>query len=293
MPTNAQITAAHDALPWYSRWGQNLQDLAAIGGNALSFGGANKVAQMVTGASDQRVADYEHAQRVRAGLLGDAAQAVGTVYGGGIALKAGKEALAGVRAAVPLSKVGIAKGMVAEAMPSGITKMGAAKVAGALGLAGLSYAGRQDPTVNPMVPPTVAPAAVDPVTASLAAGRNAVSAPLTPHEMMLAHLDTLLNRPMTMRAAQAISGMLPAPAKPVGPKETLLGQTGNLSEGMYQADLAAAKKARDAGTIDDLALDKANSKAVYDYFMRNTGLVANPLSFAQANMLPSPDQQEQ
>lgn len=139
--------------------------------------------------------------------------------------------------------------------------------------------------------------AAAPVDAALQAGRVAATSPLTPQERMLAHLDTLLSRPMTQRGMQAVSGALAETTanspRPRGAKDTVLDQTAEISQSVYNSEIERIMEARRTGAMTLEQAQAATGKATDAYFLRNTALVGNPLSFAQANMLPSPDEIEE
>lgn len=139
--------------------------------------------------------------------------------------------------------------------------------------------------------------AAAPVDAALQAGRVAATSPLTPQERMLAHLDTLLSRPMTQRGMQTVSGALAETTanspRPRGAKDTVLDQTAEISQSVYNNEIERIMEARRTGAMTLEQAQAATGKATDAYFLRNTALVGNPLSFAQANMLPSPDEIEE
>ena len=141
-------------------------------------------------------------------------------------------------------------------------------------------------------PAAVAPAA-NPVAAAMVAGRDAPQA-ITAHDQMLAQLSTILGSGnATMSDLKSVSGMLPAPAKAVSPKDTVTGDIAKHSKDIYDAEIASIVAARKAGEIDQKTGQQMVQKAARDQFLRGTALVGNPLSFAQANMLPAPTDEEE
>ncbi len=130
-----------------------------------------------------------------------------------------------------------------------------------------------------------------PVEAALASGRGATATLMSPADEMKVKLHAILgNGPMTLREAQAISGMMPASPKPVTAKETVLDTTAQISKAIYADTIKDIQTRRAAGELDQVGTQAETAKATNAFFLRNTGLVANPLSFAQANMLPDPDE---
>lgn len=156
-------------------------------------------------------------------------------------------------------------------------------------------------TVNraftPPAPAQAAASSANPVDAAMQAGRTAATSPLTPQEKMLAHLDTLLSQPMTQRGMQAVSGALAETSanspRPRAAKDTVLDQTAEISQSVYDNEIKRIMEARAGGSMTLEQAREATGKATDAYFLRNTALVGNPLSFAQANMLPSPNDEPQ
>lgn len=264
--TNAQIQQDFSKMPALKQLGVAALDLASIAGNSLSFGGANKLAQAVTGASDEQLADYERAQRVRAGLAGDVVNVAGMVRGGGLALGGAKKAVDVARALptavalVPTAGLGTAaryaagtagKGLVPAAAK--VTKAGAAKAAGVLGLLGLSAAGRQDDTVA-SAPATPAQA----IKSAMDQGRKSQMRELTPQERTLAALDTILRQPFSIDDLSTVAGALPGvagAASKVSQKDMLYGKASSVTDELYKANLAAASKLTDQAARDKAILD--------------------------------------
>ena len=71
-----------------------------------------------------------------------------------------------------------------------------------------------------------------------------------------------------------------------------MGQTGEISKSIYDAQIRdiAAQHAQGGMTLEQAQAQTA--KATDAYFLRNTGLVSNPLSFAQATMMPQAQPEE-
>lgn len=153
-------------------------------------------------------------------------------------------------------------------------------------------------TVNrAYTPPSERPArGAQVVDAALQAGRKVADSPLTPQEKMLAHLDTLLSRPMTLRGMAAVSGALQQTTsntpRPASAKDNVLASTAEISQATYNAQIKDIMAKRAAGTMNLEQAQAATTKATDAYFLRNTALVGNPLSFAQANMLPPAQPEE-
>lgn len=139
-----------------------------------------------------------------------------------------------------------------------------------------------------------APAASAVAANALAAGAAAPQTPLTPQELMLAHLDTLLSRPMTQRGAQAVSGMLPAPAKQLDAKDTVLDTTAQASKSVYDSQIKSIIDQRSKGTLDQAAAQDLTAKATTEYINRNSALLGNNLlTMAQAGLMPAPKDEDE
>lgn len=182
--------------------------------------------------------------------------------------------------------------MIAPALPLVTTQPGRIASRDFIdGLTGAPKGGERVPVVA--ASPQVGRA--DPVAASLMAGRTAApAAPITPHSRMLAQLDTILgsNR-ATMSDLKNVSGMLPDPGRAPTAKDTVLDTTAQVSQSVYADAIADISARKAAGTLTADEAKAATAKATDAYFLRNTALVANPLSYAQANMLPTDEELEQ
>jgi len=270
--TNAQIMAEYDAKSPLAKLGIAAKDIASIAGNALSFGGANRFAQWMTGASDQQVADYEREQRVRAGLAGDVANVGGMVYGGKGVLNLARGGINAVRAApaaVELASTAgpatalryltgtAGPGLVPAAAP--VSRMALAKGAGILGLLGLSAAGRQEdtPAAAAKPAPATTTAAVNEALTSTPA-----AAPVTAQDRALSAINSILSRPHTLQEFQAATGALPGVAA-VSTKQTnrdkVFGAASGIADTLYQAEL------EQAGKLTGDAKDQAVLQATENY----------------------------
>jgi hypothetical protein len=217
----------------------------------------------------------------------------GTYGAGGRARSAIAEVARGVvprSVASALGALPVIGPMIAAASPLVTTQPGRVAARNFIdGLTGTPKGGTRVP-VQPAAPQVTR----DPVAASLMAGRTAPATPITPHERMLSQLDTILgsNR-ATMSDLQAVSGMLPDPGNVPDAKDTVLGTTAQVSQSVYADAIADISARRAAGTLTQDEAKAATAKATDAYFLRNTALVANPLSYAQANMLPTDEELEQ
>lgn len=125
----------------------------------------------------------------------------------------------------------------------------------------------------------------DPVGAARAAGQAAgPQAAITPYDRQLAFLDTVFQQPLTMREAQAYSGMLPArDTKTQTAKDALIGETAKLSQSIFQS---AVDQAQELAKTDPEGARAIVDKARSDYFNRQSGLVGfNPVQLAQAQLM--------
>jgi len=306
--TNEQIHAEYAALPWYSKLGTAAADIFSIGGNSLTFGGTNAVARALvrhqTGLPDSVVGPAQdevmHESRVRAGLAGDAMNVGGMLYGGRGVLAAGKAGLNAVRAAPTVATLARTAGpgtalryvtgtagpglvpVAARALPS-LGTIG--KAAGLATLLGLSISGRQDAT----------PAAPVATPQKAAAPKAQVAAPmeLSPQDRQLAALDTILRSPnKTLSDLTAVTGMLPRP-KQTSTKDALVGQTAQLSQAIFQAQVSDATKLHAEGKITEDEAKAMNAKALEAHFQRQAGIVGlNPLNLVQAQLMNPGEEQQ-
>src|SRR5262245_49886453 len=79
--SSAQILADYAKQGVLSQMATAAGDIANIAVSGATGGLFNRGIAKLTGASDEQVADFEHAQRVRAGLAGDVANVGGMVLG--------------------------------------------------------------------------------------------------------------------------------------------------------------------------------------------------------------------
>lgn len=99
----------------------------------------------------------------------------------------------------------------------------------------------------------------------------------------IAALAAILGSNLTVKEAAAVTGMLPAPAKPVDAKDRVLGQTAQLSEAMFAADIAAATELEKTDPIGAKAMSE---EAFARRFARDSGLVGfDPAKLAQAQLM--------
>lgn len=109
----------------------------------------------------------------------------------------------------------------------------------------------------------------------------------TPQERALAFVDTVLRGPVTMREAQAVSGMLPAPAKPQTAKDTLFGQYGSALDSAYRMQIASIQSQLTEGKTDDAGARKAAESASKEYLQMLGGVLG-----ANGLMLPPSDPED-
>ena len=114
------------------------------------------------------------------------------------------------------------------------------------------------------------------VTVAMPKARPAVAddAPLTPQERQLAYLDTMFKKPLSMRQAVALTGLLPAPGKAPSVKDVRLSQAAEASNMLYSQAIAAAQQEPD--TAKAQALFKSASKEHYRRMLAEGG--GNPNS---------------
>lgn len=119
------------------------------------------------------------------------------------------------------------------------------------------------------------------VEAAMAKGRAAPA--VTPQARALAAIDTILRGPFTLKEFETAVGALPAPAKPQTTKNTVLGQTAELSQQIFQNQIT---QAQELAKSDPESAQAAVAKATDDYFKRNSGLVGfNPADLVNAQIL--------
>jgi hypothetical protein len=154
-------------------------------------------------------------------------------------------------------------------------------------LGGLLSSDGSDDVTKAYTPPATAP-----VKAALAAGRAAPANEMTPQEkLMREQLDAAIRRPMTLRGATAVAGLLPERGTAPSAKDRLLETTGSVSESVYANEVKTIAAAHAAGKLNLEEAQAATKKATDAFFLRNTALVANPLNYMQANML-APTEEE-
>lgn len=261
--TNAQIQQDFARMPTLQQFGTAAADLGRIAASGLSGTLANNLV-----GGDEAVREA----RVRAGLVGDVAnvgsmvvgaKGLGTVVKGlGAAARTVPAAAQVARSGAPLAAaklvMGRAPAALVPAATAKITKAGAAKAAGVLGLLGLSAAGRQDDTVAP-APATPAQA----VKSAMDQGRKSKMRELTPQERTLAALDSVLREGFTMRDLSTVAGALPGvvgAASKASQKDMIYGKASSTTDELYKANLAAA-----AQLTDQAARDKAIQDATENY----------------------------
>lgn len=149
---------------------------------------------------------------------------------------------------------------------------------GAVGSEGSTAVTRAAPAA-PAAKPATARQAVD---ASLAKGR--ASAEPTPQQRALAVIDTILRGPVSLNTLKNVVGLLPAPTKTdTSAKGAVLGQTAQLSQQIYQNQVA---QAQELAKTDPEGAQAVVAKATDDYFKRNAGLVGfNPADMVNAQIL--------
>lgn len=250
-----QILKEYNSKGALERLGIQLRDNVAILGNGLSFGLANRVAQGVTGASDEALENYEREQRIRTGLMGDVANVAGMLVGGKGVLSAGRGAIKAARAAPTAARLATTAGpataaryltgragpgLVPVAAPVSRAAMGkgALGALGGLGLVGYSAAGRMDdtPTGAPAAEPAVVTEAVDQALAQPAGDTK-----ITAQDRAMDAINAILARPHTMREFQAATAALPGVAASTAGKQSdkdkVFGTAMGISEALYQYEL--------------------------------------------------------
>lgn len=114
-PPQASVPAAPPSpeQPWYSQLGQAADDIVRLGANAVTLGGADRLAAWMNGGTVQQEQALSNAASDRAGLAGTVAQVGGTMLPAGVLAK-------GVGMAVPaLSAAGGALGLGGRTLSMG------------------------------------------------------------------------------------------------------------------------------------------------------------------------------
>lgn len=265
MPTrsNDQIRRDYAQLPWYQKPLVAADDVVRTVVNGMTFG----LADRLEGAG---AAERSRAARTRAGFAGDVGAASGMMAGGGGAIRLAGGLMRGAGAlragatgqgavARIVSGLGRQAGPVAPAaVRSGAARMGLGSVLGA-GALGYAASQRADDTV---VPAIAAQAPRDPVRTALQQGRTA-PVEMTAADRLTEFVNNAFQRPLTLEQAQAVAGILPAPATPQTAKDRALATAASVADAQYQSALADAQK-----LTDQAARDEAIQKATDDYFNR-------------------------
>jgi hypothetical protein len=111
---------------------------------------------------------------------------------------------------------------------------------------------------------------------------------LTPEQMLQAQFGSVMARPHTMKEAQLASGLLPAPAKALTPKDVAIGKTMDASEGMYANQIAQAQALE---KTDPEGAKAVAAKATDEYFKRQAALLGfNPMNMTMADMMAGGEQ---
>ena len=281
--SNEQIRREYNAKSLPSQLGIAADDLVRIAVGGLSGG---MVDQALGGDNVERTREA----RVRAGITGDVANVGGMALGlkgGGAAIKSTVGAARAAPTAMSLvPKAGLPTALryltgtagpgLVPAASRAVTLKGAGKLAGLAGLLGLSIAGRQDDTPAVAVKPAAPAQAKTVATKAPAAAERGP----TPFERQLAFVDSMFRGPLTLREAQAASGMLPAPPKPQTDKDAAFGDTAAISRAIFQNDI---NNAIEKGKTDPAAGQELTAKALEQRFARQAALFGtNPMNLAYA-----------
>ena len=252
--------------------GTAADDVVRLVANAATFGFADRLAAATV---DPNAAQNTADARTRSGLAGDVVTGASMAAGGGAALRA---AGAGLR----LARAGA--GAAGGVMPL------LRRAAIPLGLAGVAAADRIS-SENPETPVNrVKPKAADPVTQAMQQGRQMTPDQfVTPRDRLNAYIDTVFRTGATIREAQALGGMVESTPRPQTTKNTVLGQTAQLSQAIYADQIAQAQQ---LGKTDPEAARAVVAKATSDYFNRNAGLVGfDPTKLAQAQLMAGAEEE--
>lgn len=282
MPTksNEQIRRDYAQQGVVSQLGTAADDMARIAANGITGG-------LVL---DQ---DAVREARVRAGLAGDIANVGGMLLGakGVGALAKGARVLpaaARVASAGGLRQaVGFLSGKAGPALvpvAAGPSKMALAKAAGALGLLGVSIAGRQDEAA-PAAAPQDKPAERDGIWSEDAAAATASS----PQQSALDRLGEIINGPVShRRLMQAVQGVAQVSPKPIGARDAAGMVAEQQAMAMNNAVQQEIQSKVDAGTMSKEDAQKAGMNA-FNAYLKQRAMVwgtNNPLGVAQVPMMP-------
>lgn len=132
----------------------------------------------------------------------------------------------------------------------------------------------------------------DPVTRALMVGRSAPAA-ISPQQRQVELLSTILNSPKaTLSDLQAVTSMMPAPARPRTAKDTAFGQTAELSRQIFENQMSSIAAQKDAGDITAEQAQAMTAEAMNAEFQRQSGMQGlNPMNLLQAQMM-APDEEE-
>lgn len=270
--TPAQVRREFDQMSAARKLGTAADDVVRLVANAATFGFADRLAAATV---DPNAAQNTADARTRSGLAGDVVTGASMAAGGGAALRA---AGAGLR----LARAGA--GAAGGVMPL------LRRAAIPLGLAGVAAADRIS-SENPETPVNrVKPKAADPVTQAMQQGRQMTPDQfVTPRDRLNAYIDTVFRTGATIREAQALGGMVESTPRPQTTKNTVLGQTAQLSQAIYADQIAQAQQ---LGKTDPEAARAVVAKATSDYFNRNAGLVGfDPTKLAQAQLMAGAEEE--
>lgn len=104
---------------------------------------------------------------------------------------------------------------------------------------------------------------------------------LSPQEQAAAFVASQFDGPLSIGEAAALTGMLPAPAKPQTDRDKAYGVASQIAGAQYQSTLAQAAKTFGTDTPE---YRDAYDKATTDYFNRQAGILQfDPLKFGIAS----------
>lgn len=300
-----------------SRAARAFGDTINVGVNALTGGYFNKGIGALVGASADQVAQADKVRRDQLGLTGDIAHGIGNaaligrglkVAGAGLsAAKALPTAVTLARTAGPATALRFVTGRAGPGLvPVGggtalrPTLKGTAATLAATAPVAASVIGGMDSTVTPQGSKSAAwkddPNHIDltnPVNVALMAGRAAPVA-ITPQERQLSALDTILRSPKaTLSDLQAVTAMMPAPARRQTDKDAAFGQTAKLSRAIFDNQIASIGAQKDLGEITAEQAQAMTAKAMNEEFQRQAGMQGfNPMNLLQAQMMAQGEEAE-
>lgn len=114
----------------------------------------------------------------------------------------------------------------------------------------------------------------------------AAPARITPSDRISAAVDTILRGPFTMRGLATAASALPAPVRPLTPRDNLIAETAAVSKSIADTAIRDAQARAASGEITSEQAQRAVAGALTNWQNRSLALAgANPFQIAQAQQM--------